>query len=67
MLIFRGTEFKMHNGCNGINVRRDTNFAAWNMSDKMEIERLYVCREEIFNAGISALFLILMIILIFAQ
>ena len=38
MLIFRGTEFKMHNGCNGINVRRDTNFAAWNMSDKMEIE-----------------------------
>ena len=38
MLICKGTFFKTQNGNNGINVRKDTNFAAWQMKDKMTVE-----------------------------
>ena len=38
MLIKAKTVIKMSNGCNGIDVRRDTNLGAWGQSQIMEIE-----------------------------
>lgn len=38
MLIKAGTVIKMKNGCNGINIRTDTNLGAWGQAQNMTIE-----------------------------
>ena len=44
MIIKAGTRIIMGNGDNGINVRHDTNFGAWNQKHSMEIETPFRCQ-----------------------